>query len=116
MTLDSPAFTDLAGNTAAAGAAESENLKIDTHAPNAPTYTLDPTPVNGWNTGDVTVHFVSNGDNGQSGVASCTRTRRSRHGRDHGQRTCVDNAGNVSDATKVTIRRDTMAHRSPPPW
>jgi hypothetical protein len=60
VTVGSPAFTDLAGNTAAAGAATSEPFKIDKTAPtvsvtgvtNGATYTLGSVPAAGCSTSD----------------------------------------------------------------
>jgi hypothetical protein len=104
----SPAFTDNAGNTAAAGTA-SNTFKIDSSVPNAPTASLSADSNGaGWHKDDVTVEFASAGDNGPSGVASCTadvpvNTETA------GQvvsGTCTDNAGNVSATTRVTIKLD----------
>ena len=109
----SPAFSDVAGNTAAAATAKA-TVNIDSRKPNAPAVSLSaPANGSGWHNAAVTVRFASNGDNGASGVASCTadvaveaETAAS------GQvvtGTCTDAAGNESDATSVTIKLDMTA-------
>jgi len=114
VTVASPAFTDAAGNTRAAGSASSPAFKIDTADPNAPTAALSPAPNGaGWNKDDVIVSFAANGDNGPSGVDTCTAdvTVSSDTG-SSGQTVsgaCTDNAGNVSDETQVTVKLDKTA-------
>ncbi len=112
VTVDSPAFTDNAGNTTAAGAATSPAFKIDKNAPNAPTASLNPAanPA-GWHNTDVTVTFSDNGDTGPSGVATCTAnaTVSADTGGQTVSGTCTDMAGNVSAATAVTVKLDKTA-------
>ncbi len=108
VTVESPAFTDEAGNTTAAGAV-SKSYKIDKSAPNAPAASLNPAAnTAGWNNDDVVVSFSSTGDNGPSGVDSCTAdvpvTDEAVDQTVSG--TCTDQAGNVSAATEVTVRLD----------
>lgn len=109
VVLESPAFTDGAGNTTAAGAALSPAFKIDSQAPNAPTASVDPAPNgDGWNNTDVTVGFAPAGDHGPSGVDSCTAdvtvdvetAGRTVSG------TCTDVAGNESPTRAVTVKLD----------
>ena len=59
MGVDSPAFTDLAGNTAAAGAA-SHSFKVDKTAPSV-VYTSQSPAANGagWNNTDVVATFTA---------------------------------------------------------
>ncbi len=108
VTVSSPAFTDNAGNTTAAGAA-SHTVKIDKSAPNAPLASVSPAPNGaGWNNTDVVVSFSGNGDNGPSGVDSCTADVPV-SAETAGQTvsgTCTDNAGNVSSARQVTVKLD----------
>jgi len=108
VTVDSPAFSDNAGNTTAAGAV-TKSYKIDKSAPNAPTATLNPAPNGaGWNKADVVVSFTAADDNGPSGVASCTANvmvSAETDGRTVSG-TCTDKAGNVSAATAVTVKLD----------
>jgi len=102
--------TDLAGHVA--DSATVSGISIDKSAPNAPTGSKNP-PSNGagWNTTDVTVSFASNGDNGPSGVLSCSAPSilsAETNGTDvHG--TCTDNAGNVSATTTVSVKIDTTS-------
>jgi hypothetical protein len=112
VTLGSPAFSDTAGNTTAAGDATSPAFKIDTQRPNAPTASLSPLPNGaGWNNGDVVVHFAPAGDNGPSGVASCTADRMvTTEGADQTvSGTCTDEAGNESVVTEVAVDLDRTA-------
>jgi hypothetical protein len=100
VTVGSPAFTDLAGNTAAAGAATSVAFKIDK---TAPTITFDSqTPAAngaGWNNSDVTVKW--NCADTLSGPASAFVTDvRSAEGTANASGTCTDNAGNSASATR----------------
>lgn len=114
VQVSSPAFTDNAGNTTAAGAATSPAFNIDTRAPAARTASLAPAPNGaGWNNTDAVVSFTANGDNGPSGVDSCTGDVRVNTDTDTSGRTvsgtCTDNAGNVSAATEVTVKLDKTA-------
>ncbi len=69
VVLDSPAFTDLAGNESGAGAATSPAFKIDTIAPSVGDAVLAGTEGdNEWYTTDVTASFTATDDT--SGVAS----------------------------------------------
>ena len=108
IVLESPAFSDVAGNITHAGN-KSATVKVDSIAPNAPTATLTPAPNGaGWNKGDVTVTFSGNGDSDGSGVDTCT-TAVPVTVETAGQTvsgTCTDLAGNVSDATQVTVKLD----------
>ncbi len=109
VRIDSPAFTDAAGNTRAVGSAF-RTFMIDKSAPNAPTASLSAAPnAAGWNNTDVVVSFAADGpDNGPSGIASCTAdvpvsvetAGQTVSG------TCTDNAGNVSAAKQVTVKLD----------
>ena len=85
------------------------NLDIDGLAPNAPTPSLDPVPNgDGWNNSNVTVHFADNGDNGDSGIDTCTAdvpvTTETAGQTVSG--TCTDRAGNISAATVATVKLD----------
>lgn len=109
VVLASPAFTDRAGNTTAAGAVTSPAFKIDTQAPNAPTASIDPAPNGlGWHNTDATVSFSPAGDNGPSGVAACTAdvTVDSESAGRTVSGTCTDAAGNESAPTVVIVRLD----------
>jgi hypothetical protein len=109
VIVDSPVFSDLAGNQATLGTTHSDPLKIDTLAPNAPTYQLSPAPnAAGWNHEAVIVHFVPAGDNGPSGVARCTDDIVvNTEGADQTfTGTCTDTAGNVSAKTTATVNLD----------
>ncbi len=108
VRVNSPVFTDAAANASAVGAAWKE-FKIDKTAPDAPLATLSPAPNAAfWNNSDVTVQFTPNGDNGGSGVASCTAdvpvTAETTGQVVSG--TCTDNAGHVSSETAVTVKLD----------
>jgi hypothetical protein len=107
VVVSSPAFTDNAGNTAAAGAA-SHSFKIDKSAPNPPTVSVDTAPnAAGWNKSDVVVTFTADGDNGPSGVASCSSPVTVSAEGDHTvSGSCTDNAGNVSATVDAVVRLD----------
>jgi hypothetical protein len=111
VVLSSPAFSDVAGNTTAAGA-KSVTAKIDGQAPNMPTATISPVPnAAAWNKDDVIVRFAGAGDNGASGVDSCTADVPVTAETD-GQTvsgTCTDAAGNVSAAREVSVKLDKTA-------
>ena len=88
---------------------EVTGINVDTLDPNAPTASRNPAANSaGWNKSDVTVHFTSDGDNGDSGVESCTAdvpvTTETIGQVVSG--TCTDRAGNVSDAAQVTVKLD----------
>jgi len=87
-------------------------IKRDGTAPNAPTGSLDPRPNSaGWNSTDVTVSFADNGDNGPSGIASCTSpvTVSAEGANQTVTGTCTDMAGNVSSGATVTVNLDKTA-------
>nr|MBA3309542.1 PxKF domain-containing protein [Nocardioidaceae bacterium] len=98
--------TDWAGNTETDTVS---GISIDKSAPNAPTASLAPAPNGaGWNNTDVLVSFAAAGDNGPSGVDTCT-TAVPVSAETAGQTvtgTCTDKAGNVSAATQVTVKLD----------
>lgn len=107
--------TDEAGNTSVAA---STTVKIDRSAPNAPLVTRSPAAnAAGWNNSDVTVTFTGNGDNGPSGVASCTDqvvvdadtafAGRSVEG------TCTDLADNTSAAATELVKVDKTKPSAP---
>ena len=108
VVVGSPVFSDLAGNTALAHSAP---LKIDTEAPNAPTYTLSsPSNTAGWSNHDVVVTFYPAGDHGPSEVAYCSSSVTvSADGTHAVTGYCWDNAGNQSQATTVTVNIDKTA-------
>ena len=112
VVIDSPSFTDGAGNTTAAGADESPAFKIDTQAPNAPSVSMAPLANgNGWNNSNVTVSFAGNGDNGDSGGVTCTSdvVVSSETAGQTVSGTCTDAAGNESAATSITVKLDKTA-------
>lgn len=105
--------TDASTNTGGASA----TVTKDTQAPNAPTPNVSPSPnADGWNnTSPVTVSFTDNGDNGPSGVASCTASQ-TVTGNTAGtvkSGTCTDNAGNESASASVMVKIDTDAPNPP---
>ncbi|TDL38597.1 PxKF domain-containing protein [Arthrobacter nitrophenolicus] len=72
VKVDSPGFTDIAGNTTAAGA-DSRTFKIDKTAPGVAYTEASPAPnTNGWHNTDVVATFT--GTDGTSGLASTTKT------------------------------------------
>lgn len=108
VEVESPAFTDAAGNTAASGEV-TKSFKIDKTAPEAPSASLSPAPNGeGWHNGDVVVSFEDQGDTGGSGVASCTTpvTVDTETAGETVTGVCTDAAGNVSDETTVTVKLD----------
>ena len=103
VTVDSPAFTDIAGNTTDAGAA-SQTFKIDKTAPEVSYQGASTEPnANGWYNADVTATFAST--DLTSGPATPTQTVQS-----SGEGAAVevespafsDNAGNTTAAGEVT--------------
>jgi hypothetical protein len=111
IVLSSPAFSDVAGNTTPADV-KSATVKIDSQAPNMPTATVSPAPNGaGWNKNDVIVSFAGAGDNGASGVDSCTAAVPVTAETDGKtvSGTCTDAAGNVSEARTVTVKLDKTA-------
>ena len=108
LVLESPAFTDRAGNSSAVGA-QKRTVKVDTTPPNAPSASLSTpeTPESGWHTAPVTVTFTPSGDSG-SGVASCSpavTVDADTAGRTVSG-TCTDHAGHKSATKDVTIKFD----------
>ncbi|MFW5470961.1 PxKF domain-containing protein [Knoellia sp. CPCC 206435] len=107
LLVESPPFTDRAGNSSALGA-QKRTVKVDAEAPNAPSASLSrPADATGWHTGPVTVTFSPAGDSG-SGVASCS-TAVTVEVDTTGQTvsgTCTDHAGHVSAAKQVTVKLD----------
>jgi hypothetical protein len=111
IVLSSPAFSDVAGNTTAAGA-QSATVMIDSQAPNAPTASFSPVHnAAGWNNSNVVVSFASAGDNGASGVARCSADVpvSLETGGETVAGTCTDEAGNTSAPTEVTVKLDKTA-------
>ena len=112
LVVESPAFTDRAGNSSALGA-RTHPVKVDATPPSAPSASLS-TPADGtvgtggWHTTPVTVTFAPEGDNEGSGVATCTPavTVDVDTAGETVSGTCTDNVGHVSAATEVTVRLD----------
>lgn len=107
LVVESPAFTDRAGNSSVVGA-QKRTVKVDTVPPNAPSAALStPATPTGWHTAPVTVTFSPAGDQG-SGVANCSPavTVDVDSAGQNVSGTCTDNAGHVSPATEVTVRLD----------
>ena len=102
VSLSSPAFTDLAGNTTAAGVVAVRRSRSTARRRTHPQRRspLHPT-VLCWNKSDVVVSFAPAGDNGPSGVASCTAdaTVDTEGANQTVTGTCTDEAGNVSAET-----------------
>jgi hypothetical protein len=68
----------------------------------------------GWNNSAVVVTFHAAGDNGPSGVASCTSPITvSAEGTTTVEGVCTDRAGNVSDPMAYTLKIDTSAPNAP---
>ena len=114
QVVESPAFTDRAGNASAVGAVK-RTVKVDANAPNAPTASVStPAGSSGWHTAPVTVTFEEAGDEG-SGVASCTAavTVDVDTAGETVAGTCKDNAGHVSAAKEVTVKLDQGSPSSP---
>ena len=111
VTVGSGTVNDAAGNTS--NSVTSQAFKIDKTAPNAPSgASLDPAPnAHGWNNSNVVVSFTSAGDPGigSSGVYNCTTKTVSLEAVQSVSGTCTDNAGNVSEATQVTVQLDKTA-------
>ena len=112
VSLDSPAFSDRAGNTTPAGAVHSPAFKIDTVAPSVGegAVTSGEAGKNGWYTSPVTASFTAT--DGTSGVAG-DKTRTASTGTDQGEVTLLspafsDVAGNTTaaGAKKVTVKVD----------
>jgi hypothetical protein len=112
VKVDSPAFTDIAGNTAAAGAA-SQTFKIDKTAPEVSYSGASAQPnANGWYNTDVTANFAAT--DAISGPATATQSAVS-----SGEGEAVevkspafsDNAGNTTPAgaTSQTFKIDQTA-------
>jgi hypothetical protein len=116
VEVSSPAFTDRADNTTTPAGAVVKTFKIDKHAPEPPEYTLTPAPNGeGWNNTDVVVSFQDQGDNGPSGIDECSAdvTVDTDTGGQVVTGTCTDKAGNTSEPTTVTVKRDTQAPNAP---
>ena len=108
LVVESPAFTDRAGNSSAVGA-QTHPVKVDATPPSAPSASLStPAGGTGWHTTPVTVTFAPEGDNEGSGVATCTPavTVDVDTAGETVSGTCTDNVGHVSAATEVTVRLD----------
>ena len=98
VTADTTGETFTCSATSAGGtASQTVTIKRDASAPNAPTASATPPNAGGWNNTNVTVSFVSAGDNGPSGVLSCTTsttlTAETGVGGQVVSGTCTDNAG-----------------------
>jgi Bacterial Ig-like domain len=102
VTVGSPAFTDFAGNTAAAGAATSDPFKIDKTAPtvsvtgvtNGATYTLGSVPAAGCSTSDSLSLVQTNATLSSSGGPVGSTTAMCSGGE--------DNADNTASPVSVT--------------
>lgn len=113
VVLDSPAFTDRAGNTTPAGDAKSPAFSIDTVAPSVGDALLSGTlGKDGWYTTAVTASFTAT--DGTSGVVGDT-SRTVSTGTDQGEVTLEspafrDVAGNVTDAgaRSATVKVDSV--------
>jgi hypothetical protein len=90
----------------------SVTIKRDASAPNSPVATKTPA-ANGadWNNTAVTVSFADAGDNGPSGIASCTSDAvlSDETAGTNVNGTCADNAGNVSSSSTVQVKIDMTA-------
>jgi hypothetical protein len=110
--VDSPAFTDLAGNTAAAGAA-SHSFMIDKVAPDIAFNSRTPAAnANGWNNTNVTVKWDCS--DGLSGVVSPTvmDVKSAELAGQIANGTCTDKASNSATANLNGINVDKTAPAS----
>jgi hypothetical protein len=102
VVLDSPAFTDNAGNTTLAGAAESPAYKIDTVDPDAPAFVGGPADGGSYYFGSVPAQPSCTSDDDTSLLASCVVTGDASPGSVGAHTwtaTATDNAGNTSETT-----------------
>lgn len=109
---DVTTYTCAASSAGGMTAPTTVTIKRDAHAPNAPTYTLDPEPnTAGWNNSDVKVTFAGHGDNGPSGFAACSDpvTVSTEGASQTVTGYCWDNAGNPSAGTTVYVNLDKTA-------
>ena len=110
VSSDTPGQTFNCSATSAGGTASSSvTIKRDASAPSAPSFTRTPSPnASGWNTTDVSVSFTNAGDNGPSGIASCTSTvlLMAETSGTTVDGSCTDNAGNVGPVTSVAVKID----------
>ena len=101
VVLGSPDFFDNAGNKAAAGNASSPAFKVDTVAPDAPTYVGGPTAGSSFYFGSVPAEPTCTSADTTSGLASCVVTG---YGTAVGAHTmtarATDYAGHTSTATR----------------
>jgi hypothetical protein len=106
ITVASPAFTDNAGNTAAANSAA---FKIDKTDPTATADVATAANANGWYKANVTVKFT--GSDAASGIANCTADALfSAEGANQAASgICTDNAGRKSVAANVIVSIDKTA-------
>ena len=110
VTADTAGTTYTCTATSAGGtASDSVTIKLDASAPNVPNAVRTPAanPA-GWNNTNVTVTFEAAGDNGPSGIASCSGP--SMFTAETSGTTvsgiCTDMAGNESPAASVVVRID----------
>ncbi len=106
MVIESPTFTDRAGNSSVVGA-QKRTVKVDTARPNAPTASFIEAGATGWHTAPITITFEQAGDKG-SGVAFCSPavTVDVDTAGETVSGTCTDHAGHVSDKKEVTVKLD----------
>jgi hypothetical protein len=106
VSVDSPAFSDVAGNTAQVGSS-SKQFKIDTTAPTAITWTGGPAAGSThWGT-QVPANPSCDASDTTSGLASCTVTGRSTEAGTHTlTATAKDKAGNTSTSTRSYTVQD----------
>ncbi len=110
LTVDSPAFTDLAGNTAADRTATSPAFKVDRTAPGISFDYQSPTANgNGWNKTDVTLYWSCT--DALSGPASTpvSQTISAEGTNLSGTGTCSDNADNTSTDSHGGVNIDKTA-------
>jgi len=110
LTVNSPAFTDLAGNTAAAGTATGGPFSVDNTAPGIAFDHQSPAANgNGWNNSDVTLYW--NCSDGLSGPASTpvTQVISSEGSNLTATGTCSDNADNTKSDTQGGVNIDKTA-------